>query len=259
MHSPMDNKYDYPKHFARFYDTIYMEIRDSADKDFFLNNISEAQGKVLEVGVGTGRFFKTALIEGADIYGIDTSPDMLDVLYDKIATEDHHRISRQSVVDFKFDFKFNLIIAPFRVMMHVMEIEDQIKAINNVYDHLEAGGTFIFDAFVPDLKYIIKGFENFVDFEGEYEEGKKLKRIVSSYPDLINQIIKAEFILEWEDENDQVQNEKWTVPLRFFFRYELEHLMERTKFESYNILGDYKGRPLNEKSKEFIVVCKKSK
>jgi predicted SAM-dependent methyltransferase len=140
-----------------------------------------------------------------------------------------------------------------------MEIQAQIKAINNVYDHLEPGGTFIFDAFVPDLKYIIKGFENFVDFEGEYEEGKKLKRIVSSYPDLINQIIKAEFILEWEDENDQVQREKWMVPLRFFFRYELEHLMERTKFESYSILGDYKGRPLNEKSKEFIVVCKKSK
>ena len=39
--------------------------------------------------------------------------DMLsDVLYDKIATEDHHRISRQSVVDFTFDFKFNLIVAP---------------------------------------------------------------------------------------------------------------------------------------------------
>jgi len=183
---------------------------------------------------------------------------MLDVLYDKIATEDHHRISLQSVVDFTFDFKFDLIIAPFRVMMHVMEIADQIKAINNVHDHLQAGGTFIFDAFVPDLKYIIKGFENFVDFEGEYEEGKKLKRTTSSYPDLINQVIKAEFLLEWEDENDQIQSEKWMVPLRFFFRYELEHLMKRTKFESYHILGDYEGHPLNENSKEFIVVCHKA-
>jgi SAM-dependent methyltransferase len=250
---------EYPKHFARFYDTIYMEIRDTADKDFFLNNISEARGKVLEVGVGTGRFLKTALIEGADIYGIDTSPDMLDVLYDKIATEDHHRISRQSVADFTFNFKFNLILAPFRVMMHVMETENQIKAINNVYDHLEPGGNFIFDAFVPDLKYIIKGFENFVDFEGEYEDGKMLKRTVSTSPDLINQIILTEFILEWEDEEDQIQQEKWTVPLRFFFRYELEHLMERTKFESYNILGDFKGNPLTKDAKEFIVVCKKSK
>lgn len=255
----MKRNYEYPKYFARFYDTIYCELRDAADRNYFLNTIRAAEGRVLEVGVGTGRFFKTSLLEGADIYGIDTSPDMLAVLYDKIASEDHHRISLQSVVDFKFGFKFNFIVAPFRVMMHVMEKENQIKAINNAYDHLEPGGTFIFDAFVPDLKYIIKGFENFVDFEGEYEDGKMLKRTVSSYPDLINQIINAEFTLEWEEENNDVQSEKWMVPLRFFFRYELEHLMERTKFESYVILGDFEGNLLHEDSKEFIVVCKKSK
>lgn len=255
----MKRSHQYPKHFARFYDTIYFEIRDAADRDYFLNTIRSSDGKVLEVGVGTGRFFKTALLEDADIYGIDTSPDMLGVLYDKIDTEDHHRISQQSVVDFNFDFKFNLIIAPFRVMMHVMEKDNQVKAINNVYEHLKPGGTFIFDAFVPDLKYIIKGFENFVDFEGEYEDGKMIKRTVSSYPDLINQVINAEFTLEWEEENNDIKSEKWMVPLRFFFRYELEHLVERTKFESYEILGDFKGNPLRENSKEFIVVCKKSK
>ena len=135
----------------------------------------------------------------------------------------------------------------------------QIKAINNVYKHLEPGGIFIFDAFVPDLKYIIKGFENFVDFEGEYETGKMLKRTTSSYPDLINQIIKAEFKLEWEDDDHNIQSEVWTVPLRFFFRHELEHLIQRSRFESYQILGDFDGNPLKEVSKEFIVVCRKSK
>lgn len=255
----MKKNSEYPKYFARFYDTIYCEIRDAADRNYFLNTIRSANGKVLEVGVGTGRFFKTALMEDADIYGIDTSKDMLSVLYDKIASEDHHRISLQNAIDFNFNFKFNLIIAPFRVMMHVMEIEEQIQAINNAYDHLEPGGTFIFDTFVPDLKYIIKGFEDFVDFEGEHEEGKMLKRTVSSYPDLINQIILADFTLEWEENDQQIHKEKWAVPLRFFFRYEIELLMERTKFENFDILGDFKGNPLNKNSKEFIVVCKKSK
>ena len=259
MHSPMDNSYNYPQNFARFYDTIYMEIRDGDDKKFFINKIKSAERKVLEVGVGTGRFFKTALLEDADIYGIDNSPAMLEQLYDKIDLEKHWRVSQQDVVNFTFDTQFELIIAPFRVMMHVMEIEEQIKAINNVYDHLEPGGTFIFDAFVPDLKYIIKGFENFVDFEGEYETGKKLKRTTSSYPDLINQIIRAEFTLEWDDDTNEIHSEKWTVPLRFFFRYELEHLLQRTKFESYEILGDFEGNPLNEDSKEFILVCMKAR
>ena len=252
----MNKSYEYPEHFARFYDIIYCQLRDETDKDYFLSQIRTVTGKVLEVGVGTGRFFKTALVEGADIYGIDTSSAMIAELYDKIEVKEHKRVSIQSAIDFKFDFQFELVIAPFRVMMHVLEKEDQIKSINNVYDHLEPGGKFIFDAFVPDLKYIIKGFENFVDFEGEHETGKKLKRTVSSYPDLINQLINVEFVLEWE-ENDKIHDEKWNVPLRFFFRYELEHLMERTKFESYEIQGDFDGNPLTKDSKEFIVVCKK--
>ena len=45
--------------------------------------------------------------------------------------------------------------------------------------------------------------------------------------------------------------------MRFFFRYELEHLVERSKFECYKILGDYHGNELNQDSKEFVVICQK--
>ena len=31
---------------------------------------------------------------------------------------------------FTYDFKFDLIIAPFRVIMHLLDKEEQIKAIN---------------------------------------------------------------------------------------------------------------------------------
>jgi hypothetical protein len=141
--------------------------------------------------------------------------------------------------------------------MHLLEKEEQLKAINNVYDHLAANGRFIFDTFVPDLNYLLKGFDNYTDFEGEYEKGKKIKRVVSSSPDLINQKIQVNFHLEW-DEDDIIKCDDWSVPMRFFFRYELEHLIERSKFKEYKILGDYKGNDLNRESKEFIVVCMKN-
>ena len=48
---------EYPESFARFYDLIYHRVRDGVDNEFFLNEIRQARGKVLEVGVGTGRFF----------------------------------------------------------------------------------------------------------------------------------------------------------------------------------------------------------
>lgn len=249
-------EFGYPDNFARFYDLIYHKMRDSADADFFQNEACRAKGKVLEIGVGTGRHFMNAMERGADIYGIDISESMLNQLYDKLNRNEHYRVSRQNMIDFRFDLKFSLIMAPFRVIMHIPDKSDQLQAINNVYDHLEKDGRFIFDTFVPDLKQLINGLKNVTDFEGEYEPGKKVRRIVSTDPDLLNQLIHVTFRMEWEEEG-KLEHDDWTTPMRYFFRYELEHLVERSKFRKYRIMGDYKGSELNNDSREFIVVCQK--
>jgi SAM-dependent methyltransferase len=245
---------EYPENFARFYDLIYHQLRDGVDNTFFLNEIRKTQGRILEAGVGTGRLFMQALELGADIYGIDISKSMIRILTGKLKQKDRARISRQNIVDFELPPPFGLILAPFRILMHLIDKSDQIKALNNVYHHLKPGGKFIFDTFVPNLNYLIQGMDNQVDFEGEYKKGRKLKRIVSSRSDLINQLIHVHFQLEWE-ENDTICKEEWDLALRFFFRFELEHLIERSLFERYKIFGDYEGNELNQDSKEFIVVC----
>jgi len=246
----------YPEHFARFYDLIYHQIRDGVDNKFYLDRIKETKGKILEIGVGTGRLFMQGLETNADIYGIDISPSMLEVLREKLPHGQHGRISLQNVIDFKLDTKFDLVIAPFRVFMHLTEKDEQLKSLNNIYRHLNQGGKFIFDVFVPDLKPLIDGLENIVDFEGEYEPGKRVKRMVSTKPDLINQVINITFRLEWND-NESNYTQEWITPLRFFFRYELEHLVERSLFKVCKISGDFIGNDLNTDSKEFIIKCQK--
>lgn len=247
----------YPDNFARFYDIIYNQLRNKDDHDFFLEQIRGSKGKVLEIGVGTGRFFIDALHGGADIYGIDISPPMIGILRKKLEESQQFRVSLQDILNFSFDFQFDLITAPFRVMMHVTEKADQLKALNNVYRHLKPGGKFIFDTFVPDLRQLIEGLDNKTDFEGEYKPGKSLKRSVSTTSDLINQLIHVNFNLEWEEEHS-IQQELWYLPLRFFFRYELEHLVERSDFDSYTLMGNYNGEGLNADSRDFIVVCIKT-
>jgi SAM-dependent methyltransferase len=226
------------------------------DNKFYLGKIKNTKGKVLEVGTGTGRFLIEAIEAGADIYGIDISPSMLDFLKVKLTPENRERISLQNIVDFKLDTKFDLIIAPFRVFMHLIEKEDQLNALNNVFDHLNQDGQFIFDVFVPDLKPLITGLDNVVDFEGEYEPGNRVKRIVSTNPDLINQIININFRFEL-NEGSTYYSKDWKTPMRFFFRFELEHLIERSKFRNYRISGDFIGNDLNKDSKEFVIVCQK--
>lgn len=246
----------YPQSFARFYDTIYHSLRDDVDNEYFLEEIGRAGGRVLEAGAGTGRLFMNALAAGADIYGLDISESMLEILYEKLPPSERYRISNQNITDFRYDFRFNLVLAPFRVMMHLISKEDQLAAINNVYEHLESGGKLIFDVFVPDLKQLLAGLENHVDFDGEYEPGRKIKRTVSTIPDLIGQTITVNFDLAW-DEGGIEKHDSWTLPMRFYFRYELEHLLERSRFENYKIFGDYRGSQLGSDSKEFVVVCTK--
>ncbi|MCX6251907.1 MAG: class I SAM-dependent methyltransferase [Bacteroidetes bacterium] len=244
----------YPQFFARFYDLIYSHIRSGVDTDYFLKKISEANGPVLEVGTGTGRFFIEALNQGADIYGIDISPSMLDILRSRIDKKDQHRISLQSITGFTLDKKFALVIAPFRVFMHLTTVQEQIAALNHVYDYLEEGGLFIFDLFVPNPGLLERGMNEVTDFEGENAPGETVRRITSSHSDIVNQITHVTFRFEWS-EKGKVQSETWNTELRLFFRYELEHLLTMSKFTDFRIFGDYHERPLTIGSKDFLVVC----
>jgi SAM-dependent methyltransferase len=249
---------EYPDFFARFYDLIYHQVRDGVDNNFYLEKIKNSGGKVLEVGTGTGRLLIEALENGADIYGIDLSPAMLEKLRVKLDERHQSRITLQNIVDFRSDYRFDLIIAPFRVMMHLTEKSDQLKALENVYNHLKPGGEFVFDTFIPDLKMLISGINGLKDFESEFEPGNKISRTVTSKPDLINQLLDLTFLMEWNEGQKNFRKE-WRSSMRYYFRFELEHLIERSLFEYYRITGDFEGNDLSNDSKEFIVTCIRKK
>jgi 2-polyprenyl-3-methyl-5-hydroxy-6-metoxy-1,4-benzoquinol methylase len=252
----MTGSFEYPDFVARFYDVIYKKVRSEVDTEYFMDKILTTNGKILEIGVGTGRFFIDALSKGADIYGMDISKSMIDVLKTKLSPENHHRVITGDAGKMQLDFKFNLVVAPFRVFAHVLETKEQISFLNNVYEHLSDKGRFIFDLFVPDPKLMAEGIDNLTDFEGEYEPGKKVRRIVSSKTDIVTQLLNVTMKFIWDEDNKQIEKE-WKLQMRLFFRYELEHLIKLSKLNLVNIFGDYQENPLNSESKEFIIVCKK--
>lgn len=245
----------YPENFSRFYDTVYNSLR-TIDRDFYLEKIKKSKGPVLEIGTGTGRFFLEALKAGADIYGIDVSENMLRILKSRLPAKEHHRIFLMDALVMSLERKFDLIIAPFRVFSHVISISDQLQFLNNVHAQLNEGGTFVFDLFVPDPKFLREGIKDSVDFDGEYEPGKKLRRIVSLIPDLIHQVNNVTMKLEW-DEDGTMKEELFPFQMRYFYRYELEHLIARSKLNLEKIYGDFEGRELTNESKDFVITCKK--
>lgn len=246
----------YPEYFAKFYDLIYNKLRSSVDHEYYLKKSVECKGSILEIGVGTGRIFVDALNSGADIYGIDVSKTMIDVLRNKLPEEQHNRVFVKDARDFNLGVKFDLITAPFRTFSHFVDTDDQLKVLNNVYAHLNPEGKFIFDVFVPDLELMNEDKINIMDFEGEYSGGKSIRRYFSMETDFINQVIHNKFLFEWNQDNENFNN-VWETQLRYFYRFEIENLIRLSNLRLVNIYGDFKESSLDNNSKDFVVVCKK--
>jgi len=253
----MENEYCYNEAISRFYDPVYdkLEFLEPARK-FYHDEILSVKGPVLEAGVGTGRIFLPALNEGADIYGVDVSENMLNYLKMKLTDKQQFRISIGDIRTFKPDRKYDLIISPFRVFQHLLTIEDQLNALHNIYDSLNDGGRYIFDVFYPDIKRLINDVDDILEFEGEIENGNVLKRFVSVRNDTVKQIINVTFRFEWNENNNQYKDEFYS-PMRYFFRYELENLVGRTKFNLEKFYGSFECKDFGLNPKEQILILRK--
>lgn len=247
----------YPDVVARFYDAVYAQVRDGIDNDYYLNRMAGAGGAVLEIGVGTGRFFAEARRRGIDAWGIDVSPTMIEQCRRKLAAGDWDRVQVADAVTFKADRRFALACAPFRVLSHVHDTADQLRLLDAVHDNLDPGGAFVFDLYVPNLTFLREGIAEHTDFDGEHAPGRRLRRIVSSAPaDLSRQTTRVHMTFVWEEEDGE-HRDAWTFDMRFFFRYEIEHLVARSTLVLESIHGDFAGGALDAASREFVVTCRR--
>ena len=248
----------YPDLIARFYDAVYAKVRDGVDNGWYLARMAEAGGPILEIGVGTGRLFAEARRRRIDAWGIDLSPAMVASCQAKLAPEDRGRVSVADAVTMRPDRRFALVCAPFRVLSHVHETADQLRLLDAVHDCLLPGGAFIFDLYVPDLKMLAEGVPEHADFDGEYAPGRHLRRFVTADPgDLSCQRNRVRMAFCWVEEDGEHRGE-WSFEMRFFFRFEIEHLVARSKLGLDALYGDFAGGPLTAGSREFVVVCRKA-
>jgi SAM-dependent methyltransferase len=247
----------YPDFVARFYDTVYAQVRDGVDNDYYRDAVAAAGGPVLEIGVGTGRLLVAAFRRGVDVYGIDLSPAMVDRCRQKLPSDEKERVWVADATRLRAPRRYVLVVAPFRVLSHVHALADQIRLLDAVYEALLPGGTFIFDLYVPNLKLLLGGLPETCDFDGEHAPGKRLRRFVSSAPaDLARQTNHVRMSFVWDDEDGEHRGD-WEFDMRFFFRYELEHLVARSRLELIALHGDFLGGALTADSREFVVVCRR--
>jgi SAM-dependent methyltransferase len=138
----------YGDRIADVYDEWYVPRMDPSAAVDLLTELA-GQGSALELGIGTGRVALPLAANGVRVVGIDASQAMIDTLRTKPGGADIDvRIGNFADVD--VEGVFSLIYVPFTTFFALLSQAEQIRCMRNVTMHLEPGGWFVLDAFVPD-------------------------------------------------------------------------------------------------------------
>ena len=241
---------------ADFYDAIY--AFRTQDVAFYVALAREGQGPILEAGCGTGRI-TLALAETAhEIHGLDASPMMLRILYDKLA--DRPRFSLHlhegDMRTFALDKKFAQIFVPFRAFLHLDTIEDQLLALQNFHRHLLPDGRLIIDIFAPSYKIMSRDKFTATLPAQQLPDGRIVTVSDHTAYTHCDQRLDVERHIDVISADGTLRRYLDHFHLRYIFRYEMELLLHATGFRLETVYGDFDRRPYDYHSGEMIFVAR---
>lgn len=247
----MASSYDAIPDFGLLYDSVPLYAARQ-DVGFYLEEAKAARGTVLEVGCGTGRILLPIARAGIPITGIDGSKQMLERCRAKLQGE-RATLVQHDMRDFDLGAKFDLIIAPFRVVQHLTTIDDQLRFLATVSRHLAPQGRFIFDVFNPSFDRLVSadGVEHEDTPEQRLPDGRTLRRTYRIVRvRWIDQVSEAELVY-YVDGTRYVQ----AFEMRWYLAAELRNLLARAGFRVREIYGDFARGPLVDGCPELVVVA----
>lgn len=256
----MVQEHDVDGECVEFYDFVPSYIR-RPDVPFFVEMAKQAKGPILEAGCGTGRVLipmAKALAQepmsGQMLIGTDLSEAMLAVCRRKLSRETPEVRSFVQIVPgdmciWNLDHMrnhFRLIVVPFRAFQHLLTVEDQLAALNHFYNYLAYGGQLVIDVFNPDINRLANRWGSPEDEYFTMPDGRSVCRTAEVVArDLWEQVLDVKFsylVTPYEDCLAMKTFEQ-RFRMRYFCRFEMQHLLERAGFRVENLYADYSRTP----------------
>lgn len=256
---------------ADYYDESPIVRGRVGDVAFYRDAVQEFGDPVLELGCGTGRITLALAEPGHRVTGLDISERMLERCDQKRARLPKEARERVQLVQgdmTRFDLgeKFRLVIIPFRPMQHLLEIEAQTSCLECARRHLwadgrrtgERRGRLILDVFQTDAERMHDPSYQEEGLVAEYAmpDGRRVRimeRVTAFHR--AEQRNDVEMIFYVTDARGKEERLVFAWTLRYFFRYEVEHLLARCGFRVCEVYGDFDRSPLGDTSPEMIFVA----
>jgi SAM-dependent methyltransferase len=242
---------DYAK-IATLYD-IY--ARTDIDLPFFLR---ECQGSrdVLELTSGTGRLSLPLIEAGANLSCLDSSPEMLAILREKLQKKGLSApIYEMDASNFSLPERFDLIIIPFNAFSEIQDPILQRAALSSIYSHLSEKGRLICTLHNPAVR--LKTVDGQIHGRGTFllpdAAGSLVLSSRENY-DANTQLVYGEQFYELYDSGGVLKSKRG-VEMCFYLHYPdaFENLVRSQSYQVLSLFGDYDRSEFNPERSPLMI------
>jgi SAM-dependent methyltransferase len=237
-----DTLYDSPDLYDLFSTGVAGDVR-------YFTKLARKAGRVLELACGTGRTL-APMAKVARVTGLELSRDMLAACKTRVeAANVRATLIRGDMRAFNLKQKFPLIVIPYRAFQHLVDVRDQRACLERCRKHLARGGRLVVNLFDPNLNVLARNltpFGNAVRTIGERAtpDGGRIAATAVRVACPEEQYFNEDWVFEKFDRAGQSEwrrSRKFTM--RYFFRYEMEHLFELCGLHVEKLEGGFEGQP----------------
>lgn len=229
----------YGAEFADVYDDWYGDVSDVTATVTSLRELSAGR-PVLELGVGTGRVAIPLATEGAVVFGIDASREMLDVLESKAPATIIAIVGDMGCLPF-VDSSMGLVFAAYNTFFNLSSADAQRRCFAEVTRVVRPGGRFVVEGFVPPP-------------EGMPETGASVRNasddevtVTTTRHDPVSQIITGEHVVVSPDD---VVRRPWR--LRYASPRQLDEMAASVGLELESRVSSWSGGPYDHESELHV-------
>jgi len=255
----------YDSFIADYYDESPVVEGRLQDVAFYRDAAREFGDPVLELGCGTGRVTMALAQAGKRVTGLDVSERMLERAVEKraamrVEARERVHLVQGDMTRFDLGEKFRLVIIPFRPLQHLLEVRQQVDCLECVRKHLAPGGRLILDVFQTDAERMHDPVHQRETLVSEYKsrDGREVRiseRVAAFHRAEQRNEVEMIFSVGHPGGRRERLVFRWT--LRYFFRYEVEHLLARCGFRVTALYGDFDRTPIRDQSPEMIFVAER--
>ena len=143
---------------AERYDTLWPDLFDPAFVEPTLDFLTDlaGTGAALEFGIGTGRIALPLSRRGIPVHGIELSEPMVRQLQTREGAS-NIGVTLGDFATATVEATFSLVYLLRNTITNLTTQDEQVECFNNAARHLQPGGAFVIENFVPELRRISPG------------------------------------------------------------------------------------------------------